>query len=196
MIKVVFNVNAPRQNVYTILTDYAGYKKWVPGCERCDVLSSTGNVTDTQVVMNSAKRMELTLRFEAEPIQSLRFRMTKSRDLKGYSGTYRLMNAADQKGTVVIAELEIDAGFMAPKFMVDRMATKALQDTGEALNGYLKQAPPPAVAASPGPRVEKEMKARRNKQVLRVVKTQAGYRVWVLGETLDMTARGDKLKQP
>jgi hypothetical protein len=196
MIKVVFNVQAPRQNVYAILTDYAGYKKWVPGCERCDVLSSTGNVTETQVVMNSAKRMELTLRFEAEPIQSLRFRMTKSRDLKGYSGTYRLMNAADQKGTVVIAELEIDAGFMAPKFMVDRMATKALQDTGEALNGYLKQAPSPAVAASPGPRAEKDMKPRRNKHVLRVVKTQAGYRVWLLGEILEMTARGDKLRQP
>jgi hypothetical protein len=121
--------------------------------------------------------------------------MTKSRDLKGYSGTYRLMNAADQKGTVVIAELEIDAGFMAPKFMVDRMATKALQDTGEALNGYLKQAPP-AVAAPAGPRAEKEMKTRRNKQVLRVVKTQAGYRVWLLGEILDMAERGDKLRQP
>jgi ribosome-associated toxin RatA of RatAB toxin-antitoxin module len=196
MIKVVFNVQAPRSNVYAILTDYGGYKKWVPGCERCDVLSSTGNVTETQVVMNSAKRMELTLRFEAEPTQSLRFRMTKSRDLKGYSGTYRLMNAADQKGTVVIAELEIDAGFMAPKFMVDRMATKALQDTGEALNGYLKQAPPPAVAAPAGPRAEKEMKTRRNKQVLRVVKTQAGYRVWLLGEILDMAERGDKLRHP
>jgi hypothetical protein len=196
MIKVVFNVHAPRQNVYAILTDYAAYKKWVPGCERCDVLSSTGNVTETQVVMNSAKRMELTLRFEAEPIQSLRFRMTKSRDLKGYSGTYRLMTAADQKGTVVIAELEIDAGFMAPKFMVDRMATKALQDTGEALNGYLKQAPSPAVAAPQRPRAEKEMKPRRSKHVLRVVKTQAGYRVWLLGEILDMAARGDKPGQP
>ncbi|HVE17356.1 MAG TPA: hypothetical protein VNB29_11510, partial [Chthoniobacterales bacterium] len=123
-------------------------------------------------------------------------RMTKSRDLKGYSGTYRLMTAADQKGTVVIAELEIDAGFMAPKFMVDRMATKALQDTGEALNGYLKQAPSPAVAAPQRPRAEKEMKPRRSKHVLRVVKTQAGYRVWLLGEILDMAARGDKPGQP
>ncbi len=196
MIKVVFNIHAPRQNVYAALTDYAGYKTWVPGCERCEVLSSSGNVTDTQVVMNSAKRMELTLRFEAEPIQSLHFRMTKSRDLKGYSGTYRLMNAADQKGTVVIAELEIDAGFMAPKFMVDRMATKALQDTGEALNGHLKRTPSAAGAASAGPRAEKEMKARRNKHVLRVVKTQAGYRVWLLGEILDVTASGNKIRLP
>jgi carbon monoxide dehydrogenase subunit G len=190
MIKAVFNVDAPRQNVYAILTDYASYARWVPGCERCDVVSSCGNVADTQVVINSTKRMELTLRFEAEPIQALRFRMTKSRDLKGYSGTYRLMNAADQKGTVIIAELEIDAGFMAPKFLVDRMATKALHDTGAALTGHLKQMPSQAVAASPGPRAEKEMGPRRIKHVLRVVRTQSGYRVWLLGETLELTARG------
>jgi hypothetical protein len=60
----------------------------------------------------------------------------------------------------------------------------------------LKQAPPPAVAAPAGRRAEKEMKTRRNKQVLRVVKTQAGYRVWLLGEILDMAERGDKLRQP
>jgi hypothetical protein len=60
----------------------------------------------------------------------------------------------------------------------------------------LKQAPSPAAAASPGPRPEKELKPRRNKHILKVVKTQAGYRVWLLGEILDMAARGDKLGQP
>jgi len=190
MIKAVFNVDASRQSVYSILTDYAAYSKWIPGCERSAILSASGNVTDTQMVVNSMKRMELQLRFEAEPVQSLKFRMTKGKELKGYAGTYRLMTAADQKGTVIIAELEIDAGFMAPKFMVDRVATKALQDTGQALQKYLSSGAAAKVAAAPAKQADRESKPRRNKRLLQVVKTSSGYRIWLLGETLAVKARG------
>jgi carbon monoxide dehydrogenase subunit G len=189
MIKALFNVEASRQSVYSILTDYASYAKWIPGCERCAILSASGNVTDTHIVINSMKRMELQLRFEAEPLQSLRFRMTKGKDLKGYSGTYRLMSATDQKGTVIIAELEIDAGFMAPKFMVDRVAAKALQDTGQALQKYLSSGDAGRVSAIAVKQADKESKPRRNKSILRVVQTSSGYNIRLFGETLAVKAR-------
>jgi hypothetical protein len=51
------------------------------------------------------------------------------------------MDSADGGGTVMIAELEIDAGAMAPKFLVDRMVKKALDETGNALKKYVKSMP-------------------------------------------------------
>jgi carbon monoxide dehydrogenase subunit G len=184
MIKAVINVEAPREHVYSILTDYPQYKKWLPGCESSSLLSSSGNVAETEIVVNSMKKMKMGLRFEAQPSQSLQFRMTSGKELKAYSGSYRLMDAADGKGTVVIAEMEIDAGAMVPKFMVDRVAKKSIDDTGNALRQYAKSLPVKAAAAaapaSPRPGGTKPRRARR---LLQVVKTPQGYRVWMAGET-------------
>jgi carbon monoxide dehydrogenase subunit G len=180
MIKSVLNVAAPRAQVFQALTDFARYATWVPGCEKCQIVNAKGDVTDIDLVINSIRRLELGLRFEAEPVQSIRFRMTRGKDIKGYSGTYRLMDSADRKGTVVISELEIDGGFLAPKFIVDRVAGKALHDTGEALKKYLGtveyKAEPAAAATQP------EARRKRNKHIVRVVGTPTGYQVRFFGE--------------
>jgi carbon monoxide dehydrogenase subunit G len=185
MIKAVINLEAPREHVFAILTDYPHYKQWLPGCEQSDVVSSSGATTDTNIVINSMKKMQLGLRFEAQPTQSLNFRMTSGKDMKSYVGSYRLMDAADGVGTVVIAEMEIDAGAMVPKFMVDRIAKKSIDDTGTALKGYVKKVPFQGGAA---PKVAVPMRAgdaklRRAKRIMQVVKTAEGYRVWMMGQT-------------
>src|SRR5581483_3390538 len=179
MIKAVINIDAPAPHVYKILTDFAGYKNWIPGCERCTVTSQAGNTTDADIVVNSMRKIEMGLRFEAQPPQALSFKMTRGKDLKAYSGTYRLMPAADGKGTVVIAELEIDAGFMVPKFMVDKISRKMMDDTGEALRKHAT-ATPAAVMAAPGAQAAADQgKPRRPKRILRVTKVPEGYRIWL-----------------
>ncbi|OFV97115.1 MAG: hypothetical protein A3F68_10555 [Acidobacteria bacterium RIFCSPLOWO2_12_FULL_54_10] len=184
MIKSAIQVQAPKNNVYTILTDFSRYKEWVPGCESCAVTSQSGNVCDTQIVINSMKRMEMGLRFDSEPVHSIKFRMTKGKELKAYAGTYRLMDSADGLGTVVLAELDIDAGFMVPKFMVDKICNKLLDDTGTALRKYISSAP---MKAAPSPAAEKapspEAKRRPVKRLLSVVQTAVGYKIWVMGQT-------------
>lgn len=187
MIKSVINLEAPRPHVFAILTDYARYRDWLPGCEQSNVLSSAGNASDTEITISSMKRMVIGLRFEAEPVQVLNFRLTKSKDLKGYSGSYRLMDAADGSGTVVVAEMEIDAGAMVPRFMVDRMAKKSIEETGNALKAHIKKVPmqarpAPAAGAGPAPQAV-AVKPRRSKRILNVVKTSDGYRVWMMGES-------------
>jgi len=183
MIKAVINVEAPPQHVFNILTDYPRYKDWIPGCEKCSVLSQTGAVTDAEIIVSGMKRIEMALRFEAQPPQALSFKMTKAKDIKAYSGTYRLMPAADGKGTVVIAELEIDAGFMVPKFMVDKISRKMMDDTGEALRKHAT-ATPAAVMAAPGAQAAADQgKPRRPKRILRVTKVPEGYRIWLMGES-------------
>jgi carbon monoxide dehydrogenase subunit G len=185
MIKAVINVTAPRQQVFSVLSDYPNYKQWVPGCEKCSVVSSSGNTADTEIIISSMKRIELGVRFEAQPGQALNFRMTKGKDLKAYSGTYRLMDSTDGTGTVVIAELDIEVGMMVPKFMVDKMTRKMMDDTGVALRKYISSVPAPVIsaAAAPAPRAAAAPKHRRARKILRVTKTAAGYNVWLMGET-------------
>jgi carbon monoxide dehydrogenase subunit G len=189
MIKAVINVEAPRQHVFSILTDYSRYKEWLPGCEQSTVVSSGAESTDTEIVINSMKRMRLGLRFEAHPAQSLNFRMISGKDIKSYAGSYRLMDSADGQGTVVIAEMEIDAGAMVPKFMVDRVAKKSIDETGAALKKYVRTIPLQAgVTAGPGRAVE--ARARRAKRLIQVIRTEGGYRVWMMGESYVVKSSG------
>ena len=190
MIRAVINVPASRQQVFHVLTDYSGYRSWVPGCEACTVTSQSGNSADAQIVVSSMKRIEMSLRFEAAPIQSLAFRMTKGKELKAYSGTYRLMDATDGAGTVVIAELEIDAGMMVPRFMVDKMSRKMIDDTGVALRKHLAGARIPTAVAQAAQSAAKAAAPRRARRLLRITKTDAGYKIWLQGETYIVRAMG------
>ena len=186
MIKAVINVPAPRQQVFGVLSDYPNYKHWVPGCEKSSVVASNGTTADTEITINSMKRIELGLRFEAQPSQVLTFRMTRGKELKAYSGTYRLMDSTDGAGTVVIAELDIDVGMMVPKFMVDKMTRRMMDETGAALRKYLQSTSraAPAKTARPSP----DSKRRRSRNILRVTRTSSGYNVWLMGETFSVKA--------
>ncbi|MBI3895857.1 MAG: SRPBCC family protein [Acidobacteria bacterium] len=190
MIKAVINVDSPPPHVFNVLTDFSRYKEWIPGCQQCTVTSRSGNVTDADIIISSMKRIELALRFEAIPPNVLNFRMTRGKDIKAYSGTYRLMNAADGNGTVVIAELEIDAGFMVPKFMVDKISRKMMDDTGSALRKHIATLTIPTAIARASAQKAPEAKPRRARRILRIVKMPAGYNVWLLGQTFTIKSQG------
>jgi carbon monoxide dehydrogenase subunit G len=187
MIKAVINIEAPRNHVFQILTDYPNYRSWLPGCEESNVLTSSGSSTDTEVTINSMKKMKIGLRFDAVPTQTLNFKMISGKDLKAYEGAYRLMDSADGKGTVVIAEMEIDAGAMVPRFMVDRVAKKSIDETGTALKKYAAKVPVTAAATlaarAPSAKPAEALRHRRARKIIQVTKTSAGYSVWLQGET-------------
>ncbi len=113
MVKSVAQVEHGRALVFSILTDYPSYPSWVPGCEKCVVLSSSGTISTIEITLNSMKKITLGLRFDAAPDQLLKFEMVSGKDVKSYNGSYKLMNATDGSGTVVVTELELDAGPMA-----------------------------------------------------------------------------------
>src|SRR5690349_15726652 len=191
MIKAVINVPAPRGAVFQVLSDFPRYKEWVPGCESCTVNSQNGNTTDTTITITSMKRIQLGVRFDAQPDTALAFKMTSGKDLKAYSGTYRLMDAADGNGTVVIAELEIDVGMMAPKFMVDKITRKMMDDTGVAIRAHIQKMGIKAAPAAAKPAaVATPRRRQRARRLLRVTKTSEGYSVWLLGETHEVKSNG------
>ncbi len=183
MIKSVLNVESPREHVFSILTDYPNYTKWMPGCEKHEVVSSSGSTADTNIVISSMKKMKMGLRFEAQPTQSLNFHMTSGKDLKSYIASYRLMDSADGKGTVIIVEMELDAGAMVPKFMVDRIIKKSIDDTCSSMKAYIQKVPVQAGARPAAPPKVAEARPRRARRIMQVMKTADGYRVWMMGET-------------
>ncbi|HEV8132009.1 MAG TPA: SRPBCC family protein [Acidobacteriota bacterium] len=185
MIKAVLNVEAPRQHVYSILTDFSHYSQWLPGCVESKVVSSSGNTVDMEVTVTGIKTMTMGLRYEMQPDQFLNFRMIKGKELKAYSGSWKLMDSADGSGTVVMGEMEMEAS--VPAFMLNRMAKKAIDDAGEALKKRARLLPaPPAKAPAPAEIlpgvVAPKARPRRSKRVLHVMRIPGGYRVWVMGE--------------
>jgi carbon monoxide dehydrogenase subunit G len=183
MLKSVLNLDAPRDRVYTVLSGFDTYSQWVPGCKKCTILSASGNQTETELVLEGLKTLTVVLRFEGDPGQSLRFEMTKSTDLKAYSGEYRLMEAASGAGTVVISEINMDAGAMVPKFMADRIMRKSLDDMGKALQARIKASMAEAPVVMTPSAIRKGRK--RNRRILQISRTPAGTRIWYLGKVYE-----------
>ncbi len=137
MITSVLRFEAPRDCVFAVLTDYQRYKEWFPGCEVSAVVSRMDGSVDAEFVINMVRKVRVGMRFEAQPTHGLKFHMVHGKDLRSYSGSYRLVESADGKGTTVFAEMEIDVGAMVPQFIVDYFARKSIDDTGRSLRRYI-----------------------------------------------------------
>src|ERR1043166_6612602 len=89
------------------------------------------------------------------------------------------MDATDRSGTVLSAELEINASFL-PQFMVDRVASQALESTGLALKRHIMATMSLMLAPAGLPASNRK---KRPKRILSVVSTPAGYRMQVFGKS-------------
>jgi ribosome-associated toxin RatA of RatAB toxin-antitoxin module len=179
MIRAVHDVAASRQHVFSILSDVASFVDWMPGCVASKIVSQSAEVIETEFTATGAKTVTMGLRFEMQPHRSITFKMIRGKDLRAYSGGWHLMDSQDGSGTVVRSEMEMDPGAMVPKFMVDRMAKKGIEETGKALKKRVLEVPfalaegdtPPSKAPS------------RPKRLFHVLRIRGGYRIQILEET-------------
>jgi len=189
--KGVFQIDASRPRLFGIIADFVHWPDWFPGCKETKILVDKGSSLQVELTLSSIKTITMGLEFDLSPVQSINFRKFSGKDVKDYVGSFRLMNASDGAGTVVVGEMDMDAGAMVPKFMVGRMMEKSLNQTAEALKARVRTAPPTPqyeeaeAAAAPGVAEAGAPGARpaRRKRVLHVVQTAEGYRVWVMGKT-------------
>jgi hypothetical protein len=179
MNKAVTQIPALREQVFATLTKYAEYPLWVPGCRRLNVLASSGNQTDVEVVQAAMKTVTAVLRFQADPPAGLRFEMIKGTDFKSYSGQHRLLVSAGG-GTLVMTEIEMDAGLMVPRFLVDDKIRQFLEEFGRGLQKRV-------AAAAQSTTVAAQAHSRRRprmRRLLRITRTASGMRIWYLGNSL------------
>jgi len=191
MSKAVTQIAAPRERVFATLSNYGEYPLWVPGCQRVTVLANSGNQTDLEIVQTAMKTVTAVLRFQADPPAGVRFEMIKGKDFKSYSGQHRLMVAAGG-GTVVMTEIEMDAGFMVPRFLLDDKIRQFLEEFGKGLQ---KRVAASATGLSTVAAQAQSAGRARMRRLLRITRTATGVRIWYLGNSLQVPEEADSLRQ-
>lgn len=175
MIQSVLHLPYRRDDVYAVLSDFANYRLWLPGCTVSNVLSASGDQTLLELTTDGLKLMEM--RFEVEAGRSVRFTMVKGRELKTYAGLHRLEDSSDGKGTVVFNEVEVDAGVLVPRFLVDRIGHHILDEMGRSLGERVHATADGGRAAAARP-----LDIRREpRRILQVADTPEGRRIWYRG---------------
>ena len=142
MTKSVFQIDAPKDRLYGIIADFQRWNEWFPGCKEAKIVTDKGNTKQVELTLASIKTLTMGLEFDLTPTQLINFRKYSGKDVKEYAGSFRLMNASDGAGTVVMGEMEMDAGSLVPKFMVGKIMEKSLAQTAEALKARVNTAPP------------------------------------------------------
>jgi carbon monoxide dehydrogenase subunit G len=190
--KSVFQIDATKDRLFGIISDFNRWSEWFPGCKEAKIVMDKGNTKQVELTLASVKTITMGLEFDLTPTQLINFRKYSGKDVKDYCGSFRLMNASDGAGTVVMGEMEMDAGAMVPKFMVGRIMEKSLAQTAEALKARVHTAPPgpvfesaEPVAAAPGaaPGAGAAATPARRKRMVHVIQSGEGYRVWLMGKT-------------
>jgi carbon monoxide dehydrogenase subunit G len=193
--KSVFQIDAPKDRLYGIIADFQRWNEWFPGCKEAKIVTDKGNTKQVELTLASIKTLTMGLEFDLTPTQLINFRKYSGKDVKEYAGSFRLMNASDGAGTVVMGEMEMDAGSLVPKFMVGKIMEKSLAQTAEALKARVNTAPPGPVfetaeavaAAAPGAAVAaapaQQVVHARRKRIVHVIQSGNGYRVWLMGKT-------------
>jgi carbon monoxide dehydrogenase subunit G len=191
--KAVFQIDAPKDRLFGIIADFPRWSEWFPGCKEAKIVSDKGNTKQVELTLASIKTLTMGLEFDLTPTQLINFRKYSGKDVKEYAGSFRLMNASDGAGTVVMGEMEMDAGSLVPKFMVGKIMEKSLGQTAEALKQRVITAPPGpvyevaeavAAPASPGAAVAvAQVVPVRRKRMVHVIQSGNGYRVWLMGKT-------------
>jgi uncharacterized protein YndB with AHSA1/START domain len=184
MIRKTIYIPVSRERLFSVLLAFDKYPEWTPGFERCTVLAAEGSATTVEMVVKGARRIRLEVRYDAQPCESLQFRMTGGNDVKAYSGMYRLAAAADGKGTVLFAELELEVNAM-PRFLSDSFAKNQLDKAAAALKQHVGKLFPAGRDSKPVEAVgaARRSPSRRGRRLLQIVKAPRGFRVWFMGET-------------
>src|SRR6202040_689817 len=174
--------------------DFNRWNEWFPGCKEAKIVADKGNTKQVELTLASVKTITMGLEFDLTPTQLINFRKYSGKDFKDYAGSFRLMNASDGAGTVVMGEMELDAGSMVPKFMVGKIMEKSLAQTAEALKARVNPAPPgpvfetaeavaaPAASGAVAAPPAQQVVPPRRKRIVHVIQSGNGYRVWLMGK--------------
>jgi len=196
--KSVFQIDAPKGRIFEIIADFNRWGEWFPTCKEAKIVTEKGTTLQVELTLASMKTITMGLEFDLTPTQLINFRKYSGKDVKDYVGSFRLMNASDGAGTVVMGEMEMDAGAIAPKFLVSKMMEKSLAQTAEALKQRVHTAPvtskyaiaevasAPAAGAAPGAGAagaSSQAVPARRKRMVHVTQSGEGYRVWLMGKT-------------
>lgn len=186
MVKSTAQITGDKAITYAILTDFNKYIEWYPECLLCEVISTSGTTVDVNLTLGGMKIAKMVLRYDCQP-DSITYDMVSSRDLKGFKGSYRMVDGGGGSHTL---NMEVDLSASVPKFITDRMMKTSLETQGkqvQARNTRFAAAGQPAVAAATSAPTSAPVatagaaRARRPRCLLRVRKSGAEVNIWYAG---------------
>jgi hypothetical protein len=192
MVKNVATIKGERAITYQILTDFSKYVEWYPECEKCEVISTSGTKVDVNMQLGGMKVARMVLRYDCQPDSSVSYEMVSSPDLKGFTGSYKIV---DGEGGQHVVMMEVDLSASVPKFVTDRMMkgslekqaaqlqerNKRLSASGAPAAGAAAASAGAAAAGSAAPARPASTRAKRPRCLLRVRKDGAGTAIWYAG---------------
>jgi ribosome-associated toxin RatA of RatAB toxin-antitoxin module len=180
MIRTVANIPAPPRHVFSILTDVDAYQDWMPGCIHSRTLESDDSMIDGEIILKSLRKLRFNLRFKIQNQHTLTFQLLKGSDFKRYEGSWQTLWSSDQTGTVVIGQIEFDAGYVAPAFIASSLVRTSMNDTVRALSQRALEVPRSETSAEQERILDDSEPKER---ILHIMKLEKGYRIWCLGQT-------------
>jgi len=112
-------INAPREKVFAVITDYEKYPEFLPEVKKVKVEFGAGNVKEVSYTVDiKAKVITYTLKHTARPPDELAWTMVRGEMMKGNDGTWILKPVPE--GTEATYKIDLKLGALVPS-MVERM---------------------------------------------------------------------------
>ncbi len=142
-VQAAIAIKASPEAIWQVVTDCDKAPEFVPGvlsCERLKVLEPGRVELFRQIVKYSwyLPRLEYEFRLEYFPYQQMNFRRVKG-SLRRLDGTWWL-EALDAQTTLVFYSVDLDPGFLIPKFLVRQALSKDLPKVLAALRERVRAA--------------------------------------------------------
>ena len=128
-----FSVEADRQTVWDVLTDYGHISQFVGNMKVSEVES---RIDDDLILRQEAEggflfftqRIRLLLNVHEVPLRSIRFTDISHKDFYFYQGSWQLEPSSDGRGTEVTYRLDAEQNFSAPAFLASDAVKGGAQD--------------------------------------------------------------------
>ncbi|MCP4661761.1 MAG: SRPBCC family protein [bacterium] len=165
------SLDASRDLLFTILTDYDRYREWLPGIEQSRVLAREGDIVVAEFKASHYGPEMVALEFIHSPPASIAYSQVEHYGKPDIAGRWELSDPDEGTGVGVKAAIRLSTPLF--KFRSRRLMRASLE---EALAALAKRS-----AALATGEVAEAPAARR--KVLEVLRRPQGLEIWYLGES-------------
>ncbi len=106
-------INAAKNRVFDVVTDYAAYKDFIPEIESVEIVKKGASSTDVSFEVNLVVRTSYTLRFKPKKYQSVDWSLVKGDYMKSNSGSWNFSSVGVNK-TRLTYSTEVEFGWLVP----------------------------------------------------------------------------------
>lgn len=120
----VFEISAPREIVYEVVSDFEKYPEFLNTADHVSVEQVDG-ATEVLFELNVIKKIQYRLKFDLKPPEGLSWELVKGDMMKKNSGSWHLEDLGDNR-TRATYMVDVEFGWMVPKGMVGKLTESQL----------------------------------------------------------------------